>query len=273
VRDAIPLRGTRLLVAPTKPLSKSNIDSILQIGLVPQNMTNFNKEHEHEKKILSRQGIRDDKTESIKPKDKGVFSVFVKHFISKYPMKFTVLTMSFVISLVFAVTVSAGTPLWSIVATSPTTINVPADQTALVSYSVTNKSARTQTLSMKPIPGVSQQTTENGYCTDPFVLAPGQSCSLVLFISGANIPDSGITAGPIVCMNNNQLACSQPDVSNILHITKIAPLNSGMNDLAGAAFGSYGGAALAIGLIVLSWWGWRNRQQKRETVLNVKKTG
>jgi hypothetical protein len=205
------------------------------------------------------------KTKSIEPKNKGIFSVFVKLFISRYPMKFTFLAMSFVMSMFFAVTVSAGTPLWSIVATSPTTINVPADQTALVSYSVTNKSTRTQTLRINPIPGVSQQTAEDGYCADPFILMPGQSCSLVLLISGANIPESGITGGPIVCVNNNQMACSQPDASNILHITKIAPLNVGTGGLTGAAFGSYGGAALLIGLIVLSWWGWRNWQHKRES--------
>jgi hypothetical protein len=213
------------------------------------------------------------KTESIEPKDKGVFSIFVKLFISRYPMKFTVLALSFVTSMVFAVTVSAGTPLWSIVATSPTTINLPADQTALVSYSVTNKTPRTQTLRMNPIPGVSQQTAEDGYCTNPFVLAPSQSCSLVLLISGANIPESGITGGPIVCVNNNQMACSQPDVSNKLNITKIAPLNGSTSGLAGAAFGSYVGVALVIGLIVLSWWGWRNWQRKRESVPNVKKAG
>jgi hypothetical protein len=211
------------------------------------------------------------KTESIEPKDKGVFSVFVKLFISRYPMKFTVLALSFVASLVFAVTASAGIPLWSIVPTSPTTINLPADQTVLVSYRVTNKSLRTQSLVMNPIPGVSQQTAEDGYCTSPFILAPNQSCLLVLLISGANIPESGITGGPIVCVNNNQMACSQPDVSNMLHITKIAPLNGGASWLAGAAFGSYGGVALVIGLIVLSWWGWRNWQRKRESVPNVKK--
>jgi hypothetical protein len=213
------------------------------------------------------------KTESIEPKDKGMFSVFVKLFISRYSMKFTILIMSFAMSLVFTLSVSAGTPLWSIVPTSPTTINVPADQTALVSYTVTNKSARTQTLSLDPIQGISQQTAENGYCTDPFVLAPGQSCSLVLLISGANIPESGIVGGPIICMNNNQMACSQPDVSNILHVTKTAPLNGGTSGLAGAAFDSYGGAALVIGLIVLSWWGWLNWQRKRESIPNVEKSG
>lgn len=237
-------------------------------------MTNFNKEREHEKKFYQGRESGIIKTASIEPKDKGVFSVFVKLFISRYPMKFTVLAMSFVMSLVFAATVSAGTPLWSIVATSPTTINLPADQTALVSYSVTSNTLRTQTLRMNPIPGVSQQTAGDGYCTNPFVLEPKKSCSLVLLISGANIPESGITGGPTVCVNNNQMACSQPNVSNILNITKIAPLNGGTSGLAGAAFGSYGGVALlVIGLIVLSWWGWRNWRRKQESVTNVKKAG
>jgi hypothetical protein len=48
-----------------------------------------------------------------------------------------------------------------LVALTPTSINVPANRQTIVQYRVTNNTAITRTLTMVPIPNVSQVTADN----------------------------------------------------------------------------------------------------------------
>ncbi|RUR17223.1 DUF1566 domain-containing protein [Legionella sp. km535] len=114
--------------------------------------------------------------------------------------------------------VHAGTPLWTFTPLTQTIITVAANDTATVSYQVTNQSRKTQTLAMKAIPGVTQITT-SGNCPNPFVLGYQQSCILNLSINGSAL-NRNVVGGPVVCNQGNPNQCYQPSATNSLHITK-----------------------------------------------------
>ncbi|CAM4407715.1 MAG: hypothetical protein LEGION0403_FIIPPAGN_00912 [Legionella sp.] len=114
--------------------------------------------------------------------------------------------------------VHAGTPLWTFTPLAATTITVAANDTAKVSYYVTNQSRRSYTLAMKAILGVTQVTT-SGNCPNPFVLGYRQSCTLTLSINGSAL-NGNVNGGPVVCSQRNPSQCYQPSAANSLHITK-----------------------------------------------------
>ena len=114
--------------------------------------------------------------------------------------------------------VHAGTPLWTFTPLTQTTITVSANDTATVSYQVTNQSRKTHTLAMKAIPGVTQITT-SGNCPTPFVLGYQQSCILSLSINGSAL-NGNVIGGPVVCNQGNPNQCYQLSAANSLHITK-----------------------------------------------------
>lgn len=114
--------------------------------------------------------------------------------------------------------VHAGTSLWTFTPLTQTTITVAANDTATVSYQVTNQSRKTHTLAMQAIPGVTQITT-SGNCPNPFVLGYQQSCILNLSINGSALKGN-IQSGPIVCQQGNPNQCYQPSAANSLNITK-----------------------------------------------------
>ncbi|WP_058534229.1 hypothetical protein [Legionella saoudiensis] len=118
-------------------------------------------------------------------------------------------------------------PTFSVVlpAGTSSTIQVAPNSTAAISYIVTNNTKLTRTLTTGPILGISQNTS-SGNCSSPFVLAPGQSCTLALTINGAQIPATGVRGGPVVCKTRgpgNNLPdpnlCSQPTPSSALNIS------------------------------------------------------
>lgn len=118
-------------------------------------------------------------------------------------------------------------PVFNITPTTPTSFLLPANSSETVQYSVTNQTRVSRTLTMQPIAGVIQ--TSEG-CTNPFVLAPQQSCLLTLQINGSQIP-SNISGGPIICKtqgpgNNNPdpFLCSQPAPENILSVSVIGAI-------------------------------------------------
>lgn len=76
-------------------------------------------------------------------------------------------------------------PNFTFVATTPIRVTVPANRHAWIQYRVTNKSEVTRTLTMAPIPNVVQHTDDSSQCSNPFILAPNQSCLLTLFVNGA----------------------------------------------------------------------------------------
>lgn len=112
----------------------------------------------------------------------------------------------------------AGTPVWTFTPLTSTTITVAANDTATVSYQVTNQSRKSHTLVMKAIPGVTQ-VTSTGNCPNPFVLDYQQSCTLNLSINGSAL-NGNVNGGPVVCSQGNPSQCYQPSAANSLRITK-----------------------------------------------------
>lgn len=96
---------------------------------------------------------------------------------------------------------------WTIVPITNTTISLPSNATATVSYRVTNVSGEARTLAMKSISGVTQTTTGAGVCSNPFTLGDNVSCILTLVISGSGLTGP-ITNGPEVCIAGSN---GQPD--------------------------------------------------------------
>jgi len=112
---------------------------------------------------------------------------------------------------------------FSLVANTPTSITVPANRHAIVQYKVTNNTAVTRTLTMAPIPNVTQLTNDPSQCSNPFTLAHNQSCNLTLYVEGS-LQKSHYVGGPIICKTNGNsntpdpLLCSQPECSMALSI-------------------------------------------------------
>jgi hypothetical protein len=96
---------------------------------------------------------------------------------------------------------------WTIVPITSTTISLPSNVTATVSYRVTNVSGEARTLAMKSISGVTQTTTGAGVCSNPFTLGDNGSCVLTLVISGSGLTGP-ISNGPEVCIAGSN---GQPD--------------------------------------------------------------
>lgn len=110
-----------------------------------------------------------------------------------------------------------------LVAKTPTAISVPANRHAYVEYKVTNNTATTRTLTIAPIPNVVQVTDNSSQCSSPFVLTPGESCRLTLYVDGAQLT-SNYVGGPVVCKTQGSsnipdpYLCSQPEPSMMLAI-------------------------------------------------------
>jgi hypothetical protein len=118
---------------------------------------------------------------------------------------------------------------FSLVAKTPTSIGVPANRQTIVQYLVTNNTAITRTLTMVPIPNVTQLTSDSSQCRNPFTLAKNQSCNLTLLINGAQ-QTSSYFGGPVVCKTKNNsntpdpFLCSQPEASMELYIYPTPPV-------------------------------------------------
>ncbi|MDF1758051.1 MAG: hypothetical protein P1U74_07110 [Legionellaceae bacterium] len=97
----------------------------------------------------------------------------------------------------------AATPLWTITPLTDTIVEIPDGGSKTVAYQVTNKSRKTHTLSMTPIPGVTQVTSARN-CGSTFTLSYQESCTLTLIVS-----DSAFAGpiGPNVCSQGNKLQC------------------------------------------------------------------
>ncbi len=112
---------------------------------------------------------------------------------------------------------------FSLVAKTPTTITIPANRQAIVQYQVTNNTNITRTLTMVPIPNVTQLTNDNSQCSNPFTLAKNQSCNLSLLINGQQ-QTTNYSGGPLVCKTKNNsntpdlFLCSQPESNMVLTI-------------------------------------------------------
>lgn len=100
--------------------------------------------------------------------------------------------------------------------------SIPVNEILSAEYLVTNQTKITRRLVMKPIQGISQNLTFFQACSNPFTLAPGGSCRLVLNLNGALTP-SVVNGGPVICKTKSAsdntpdpFLCSQPKQSDIL---------------------------------------------------------
>ena len=130
------------------------------------------------------------------------------------------------ISCLAAATHAETQPKFTMTPTTPTSISVPSTGSAVISYTVTNNTKITRTLTMQPLVGVIQET-DAGKCSNPFTLSHGKSCSLSLLIDGSLIPSTGLYGGPVICKtrgpgdnNPDAYLCSQPSENNIIRATK-----------------------------------------------------
>ena len=124
--------------------------------------------------------------------------------------------------------VVAASPMWTLTPLTPTTLSVPSNDTAIVQYTVTNPlvpKARIRTLMMQPIHGITQLTAGLGICGNPFVLAPGASCTLSLQVNGSELTES-INDGPVVAEQGSPLQHYRPAANDILHITQGSPITA-----------------------------------------------
>lgn len=126
---------------------------------------------------------------------------------------FSQLFYGFLILFSFTNIAHAGVPVWTFTPNPafPPQIAVNSLVTnAFVQYTVTNQSSKIHSLRMQPITGI----TSTG-CSSP--LGPYQSCTLTLSVK-ANALKGNITAGPVLCEQNNPLQCYQPNQPDVLSI-------------------------------------------------------
>lgn len=123
---------------------------------------------------------------------------------------------------------AATQPKFSIIPTTSTNVLIPRDNFQVVQYRVTNNTKITRTLTMKPIPGITQNTIGPGFCGNPFTLAHGESCLLTLPIIASQLQTHRISGGPVICKTQsdsdnspNPFLCSQPAKADILRVLLI----------------------------------------------------
>ncbi len=124
----------------------------------------------------------------------------------------------FLFLMCFANISNAGIPVWKFTPQTATSVVVSPSTSATVKYLVTNQSRKTHSLVLKPISGVTQDTSGSN-CKSPFVLGYLESCSLTLNISGANLAGD-INDGPIVCQEGGiGLECYRPSYPDRLQVS------------------------------------------------------
>jgi hypothetical protein len=111
-------------------------------------------------------------------------------------------------------------------------VEVPINGMNKVTYKVTNNRPETLKLTMKPIIGVIQETRDEGACANPFSLAKGQSCLLILRLT-ANQLAPVTNGGPVICKTTLDYVnipdddlCSQPDSNDALMVTVVGDIGN-----------------------------------------------
>lgn len=175
-----------------------------------------------------------------------------KYAIRKGLMLFT----SVLLSLALTPTHAGTQPKFEFTPTTPTTVNIPFTDSTTVQYRVTNNTQVTRTLTMLPISGVSQITTNVGDCPNPFVLAHGEHCLLTLNVFGSSAGEP-VTGGPKICKTKgagdnspDAFLCSQPSRANTLNVTwtayplKITAVTPSSGSVSGKTFVTITGSNL-----------------------------
>lgn len=121
---------------------------------------------------------------------------------------------------------ASAKPKFLITPTTATHIQVATTQIATVQYKVINQTNITRTLTMRPLDGISQQTSGNGVCANPFTLAPNQSCLLNLQVN-PSLNSTPILERPQICKTKpgtntpDPFLCSQAAANNQMVITRV----------------------------------------------------
>lgn len=104
-------------------------------------------------------------------------------------------------------------------------VTVALNNVARITYQVTNNRPETLRLTMKPIFGVTQDAQSTDACTNPFSLASGKSCLLMLRLA-ANQLSPLTNGGPVICKTTLSFVnipddsfCSHPDKKDELMVT------------------------------------------------------
>ena len=153
-------------------------------------------------------------------------------------------------------TVYAGNPVWTFTPLTATSASMSENDTAVIGYTVTNKSRKKHTLAMNAIQGITQDTGAI-FCKSPFTLAYQESCTLRLNVTGSQLTEN-VNGGPVVCNQEAQgLQCYQPSSSNRLNITKVLYSNGPLINKPGQGAGGKNASMVQTNLGMTSY-GWND---------------
>lgn len=142
-------------------------------------------------------------------------------------------TITSAVGVFMGISAMAAQPTFTIASTAENanTISISLSASTTAMYQVTNNTQITRTLTTKPLPGITLNTTTSGACSNPFTLTHGQSCTLNLTINGSLLPSRGIFQGPEVCKTQggggitpDPFLCSRPSQEQQLKIRNAPPL-------------------------------------------------
>lgn len=122
------------------------------------------------------------------------------------------------LALFCVTTAQAGAPLWTFTPLTATSISIASNGTETIQYRVTNQSAKSHSLVMTPITGITPTITGPAPCGAFTLPTRGASCILSLQVNGSLLTHS-ITDGPDVCEQGSKLQCYRPNASNVLNIS------------------------------------------------------
>lgn len=147
--------------------------------------------------------------------------------------KTSVIIGSMFIATIASTAIAGSQAKFSVVPLSNVSVTIPEHNISVIPYRITNNTKITRTLTYQPIEGVVQNTFLPNACANPFTLAHGQSCTLVLLATANNASTNLSEGGPVVCKtfgagdnNPNPFLCSQPAPGNELKIS-IPPVPGG----------------------------------------------
>jgi hypothetical protein len=158
--------------------------------------------------------------------------------MKKNPLHQTTLFLLTMIICVFSARLHAEDPALIFTPLTAIHISVPNNGQATIQYQITNPSRRPYTLMMKPMPGITQNPSDQN-CLSPFSLGFQQSCILSLHIDGDQLINT-VKEGPFLCQqspngNPNPRVCAEPNKINRLQITPVGFEQAGLAITSGAS--------------------------------------
>lgn len=128
-----------------------------------------------------------------------------------------------VLILTTTILVQASQPKFSLLPIVRAPTLLPINSIGTAQYLIINNTELTRTLTMVPIPGISQN---GGSCSNPFTLAPRESCLLSLQLMPLQMAACGVHIGPLVCKTvgphdtrPDAFLCSQANPDDMFNVT------------------------------------------------------